>query len=121
MDASNLGTAQIQGDAIWLLGYLRSLSLLPSVVGPEQTTLRNGLLQTATFATADVSGLRAYEAAARSEPGYLDLTPPLTEPTHLLELARPVAVRGPFGKRRSASIIGIALDDPDGFFKALDR
>lgn len=105
--------------ALWLVGYLRSLSLLPSTVGPTTATIRNGLLESTSFDLADVTDLRGFTAAATGDPAYLGLTPPLTEPTHLLELAACVEVRGLFGRRKQARIIGIALDDPTEFEQAL--
>lgn len=97
---------------LWLIGDYRALRLRPSVVRGDVLELRLGLRWNARVPLASIRAVRRTGARppARSTPGYLEAVV-LGEPRHLIELAEPVEVLGPYGWRKRARLLGIRVDD----------
>jgi hypothetical protein len=97
---------------LWLLGDYRALVLRPTLLGPTALRLRIGTRWQLDVPLRDISAVRPYvPEGARSE-GFRRATV-LGPPTHTLLLRRPLSLEGPFGIRRMASSLGVAMDQAD--------
>jgi hypothetical protein len=102
---------------LWTLALYRSLSLRPVLIGGETVLLQVGFLWRAEFSRRQIREVRRFSAAntaGRKSASYLSLVV-LNKPQWLVELNGPVTVAGPFGRRKSVTRIGVAVDDGDGF------
>jgi hypothetical protein len=99
--------------AIWLVGAARAFGLRPVLVEGNEVIARSGMLWTVRVPLeliADVQGGSAeYELKM----------PPASEPNLVLRLARPVTAHGIYGMTRRVSSVALALDDREGFTRAL--
>ncbi len=104
---------------VWLLADYRALARRPTRVDARVLRLRFGLRWSLDLPLAHVRHVS-------------DLVPPGTDKRSVdlrlalpgarwlvVELAEPVPARGPYGVRRSVRTIGLALDDPEAFRRAL--
>lgn len=103
--------------AIWLVGDLQALRLRPSRLGTSHLHLRVGLRWTADLPLERIRSIRP------ARPGAL---PPDTvnvvvagDPDWILELDRPMEVRGPLGVRRRGSVLALQIDGDD-FARQMD-
>jgi hypothetical protein len=106
---------------LWTVALYRSLSLRPVLIGSETVLLQVGFLWCAEFSRRQIRETRRFSAADmadRKSAGYLSLVV-LNTPQWLVELKEPVIVAGPFGRRKSVTRIGVAVDDGDAFGAAL--
>ena len=106
---------------LWTVAFYRSLSLRPVMIGGETIVLQVGFLWRAEFSRRQIREVRRFSAADmadRKPAGYLSLVV-LNKPQWLVELNEPVMVAGPFGRRKSVTRIGVAVDDGDAFGAAL--
>lgn len=107
--------------AIWLTGFLRSLTLRPVTLDSSILTLRKGLLwdvQVPLTAIQSVEPAREEDRPARV-PGYQLITAG-QDPQLDIHLAQPLTAYGPYGLRRSVTRIAVATDAPEEFRKALE-
>lgn len=99
----------------------RSLALRPVLIGSESVLLQIGFLWRAEFRRGQIRQVRRFSAADMVDgkpAGYLSMVV-LTEPQWMIELNEPVVVRGPLGRRKAVTRIGVAVDDGDAFGAAL--
>ena len=97
---------------LWLIGDLRALVLRPIRVEDGKLLLRIGLRW-----EADIP-LRQIAAVERSAPQGLKLGV-LGSPNLALRLRAPAELHGPFGIRKTADVLLLQVDDPEGLERAL--
>jgi hypothetical protein len=101
---------------IWLIGLGRSLELRPVLIGPESLDLQYGLL----FALRVPRKMIAcFRRANSSDAVHAFVLPSRSQPDFVIDLARPLEGECLFGVRRRVRLIALAVDDPDGFERAL--
>lgn len=117
---------------VWLLGDYRALRQRPTTLhqhetmhGDETGTLlrvRLGLRWRVDVPLAQVEELRriTHPEALKGVEGYLNLGG-FDAPQRLLVLRAPVEAIGPYGLRRTVTLIGVRVDEPEGFTEALQR
>ena len=100
---------------IWLLGMSRALALRPILVGRGELVIRSGILWTIRVPLDRIVSIRAGGAASdlRLCPG--------SDPNLTIEFAEPVTALGMFGIRRRVTRVALAVDDPAGFQRSLER
>jgi len=106
---------------LWMVALRRSLALRPVLIGSESVLLQIGFLWRVEFRRSQMRAVRRFRAADIPDgkpAGYLRLVV-LNEPQWLIELHEPVVARGPFGRRKAVTSIGVAADDGDAFGEAL--
>lgn len=105
---------------IWIAGDWRASRLRPVTLEGDHVVVRAGLRWTAHVRLADVRAAAApdWRRTFGSEAGEVN-TALFGAPSVVLELDDEVPVVGPFGVRRRARRIGVALDDPDSFRDAV--
>jgi hypothetical protein len=99
--------------AVWMVAVARSLPLRPILVQDDALTVRCGILWTLRVPRLEISGARR-----AGLDGVFHL-PPASEPDVVLEFRHPQAARSMYGLRRKVTAVALALDDPEGFLKAL--
>ncbi len=107
----------LDGYALLLvLAMARSLRLRPILVGEHCVLLQSGNLWQMEIARDNIKSCRrmAGPAPARNTPGYLPLVV-INEPQWLIELHAPAIARGPYGRTRLVTRIGVAVDDSEAF------
>jgi hypothetical protein len=103
---------------IWLVGLARSIALRPVLVAPDHLDVRFGLLFRARVPRNLVAAVRPAERGDRASAA---LVPRRSEPNFCIELARPIDVEGPLGRRRTVTRIALAVDEGAEFANALQR
>jgi len=106
---------------VWAVALRRSLASRPFLIGAETVLLQIGSLWRVEFRRDQIRAVRRFPAPdfADGKPNdYLPLVV-LNEPQWLIELNGPVMARGPYGRRKVVTRIGVAVDDGDGFGAAL--
>ena len=104
---------------LWLVADWRATRNRPLAVGDDGLLVRVGLRWTARVpAEAVASARRARPGEALDGERTLSTALP-GPPDVVVELARPVAVAGPFGLDRTVTRLGLAVDEPDAFLAAL--
>jgi hypothetical protein len=116
-----LTAASIYGIA-WMLGDYQGVRLRPIVVADDALHLRTGLRWTASVPWDAVAALVPCRGTVppKGTPGWLRMTA-MGAPNLVLELARPVEARGPYGITRRADRISLALDDVARFRAVVER
>jgi hypothetical protein len=100
---------------LWVVALYRSLGLLPVLVGSETVELRVGFLWRAEFRRNQIGAVRRYTAGDK---GCVSLVV-MNQPQWVIEFTGPVTVCGPFGRKRTANCLAVAVDDGAGFGDAL--
>jgi hypothetical protein len=106
---------------VWIVGLRRSLRLQPILIDASTLMLRIGFLWRVDFTREQIAACRPVTSGkvpGRKEAGYLPLVI-INEPQWLIELAQPAIAHGLFGRRKSVTRIGVAVDDAEGFGEAL--
>lgn len=98
--------------ALWLIGDYRAAVLRPILINGDSLLIRAGLRYSAVIPVAQVRHLA--KKAPENVPDALSMVF-LGTPTHWISLSQAVTVEGPYGIRRSASVIGVAPDDISQF------
>jgi hypothetical protein len=101
---------------IWLIAIGRAARLRPILVGPETIHLRIGLMWEVKVPRDRIVTCRraGVPAPRRKEAGYLSMVV-LNEAQWVLELNEPVVAEGLYGRRRTVTRIGVAVDEPARF------
>jgi hypothetical protein len=95
---------------LWVIADAQAIRLHPVAVSGQVLHVRLGVRWRATIPLTEIVSVT--EIATVPE-GALNLA--LFEPTVLVTLRAPVAVRGLFGKRRLADRLALTIDDPEAF------
>lgn len=103
---------------VWLIGDAHALRLRATAFRDGALHVRVGLRWQGAVPVEAVERLLRVRGAVEKAPGLLIATP-FGDPTHLLELNRPVPLQGPYGITRTVTTLGLALDDGPGFEAAL--
>jgi hypothetical protein len=99
----------------WLVALYRSLALQPVLIGSEIVLLQVGFLWRAEFRRDQIRSVRRFSVGDSAD---LSLVV-INDPQWIIELTEPVVVYGPFGRRKDATRIAVAVDDGDAFGAAL--
>ncbi len=99
--------------ALWLLGDLRALVMRPIRVESGKLLVRIGLRWEADVPLGQIAAVERNPAATGLRLGVLG-TPNLA-----LRLRAPLRIEGPFGIRKTAELLLLQVDDPDGLAAAL--
>ncbi|MDB4949874.1 MAG: hypothetical protein JWM27_2523 [Gemmatimonadetes bacterium] len=101
---------------LWMIGDYQAVRLRPIKADGDALHLRVGLRWTASVPWDAVATLRDAHGAlpGKRERGWLRMTA-MGPPSAVLELRRPVKVRGPYGITRRVQRIGLAVDDAARF------
>jgi len=98
---------------VWLIAAARAFVMLPVLVHAGELVARGGMIWTVRV---PLETIRAVESGA----GQCDLKLPLAaEPNVVLRLAGPVTAHGMYGMTRRISSLALAVDDRNGFARAL--
>ena len=104
---------------LWTVALARSICLRPILVSGDRVVIRIGLLYEVEVPRAEIALCRrAVARDTRKGPGRLRAVV-LNEPQWVLELKSGVAVRGPFGRRRTVTSVALAVDQPGEFASEL--
>lgn len=105
---------------LWAIGLLRAARLRPFVLTNSALHLRFSLLWTVSIARENIVSMERINGPApdRRTPGYLQFVF-VNDTQWMLTLAEPVAVHGLYGRTRTVSRIGLALDDGETLAKTL--
>jgi hypothetical protein len=98
---------------VWLVAAARAFVLRPVLVEADELIARSGILWTVRIPLA---------AIAAVEPGGTDHAmklPPASQPNVILRLSRPVIAHGMYGLTRRISSLALAIDDRNGFERAI--
>jgi hypothetical protein len=100
---------------MWLIAIGRAARLRPILVSGEMVLLRIGLMWEIEIPHDRIVGCRRAEPGPRRKaPGYLS-TVVMNKPQWVVELSEPVVAKGLYGRRRTVTRIGVAVDDPGRF------
>ncbi len=107
---------------LWLLGDWRAVCLRPILVNKEALIVRIGLRWTVQAPFAAIASVRpeAAKPPSHKTPGYLSSILPGT-PQYLIALNPPIVAHGLYGRRRTITTLGLAVDDTASFEAALKR
>jgi hypothetical protein len=103
---------------IWMIGVARSISLRPSLAGPEYLDLKFGLLFRLRLRRGDIATVRP--ATAADAAGAVAI-PRRGEPNVCIELTRTAAAEGPFGTHKTVNRVVLAVDEDPDVLLALGR
>ncbi len=105
---------------LWLLGDWRAVCLRPILVEKDALIVRIGLRWTVQVPLAALASVRPVEAQppSRKTPGYLKALL-LGTPPYLIALNHPIVAHGLYGRRKTITMIGLAVDDTVSFEAAL--
>ena len=102
---------------VWMIRLRRSIDLQPIQIDDYRVVLQVGFLCRLEFPREHIVSCRRINAGSaphRKESGYLALVV-INEPQWLIELAEPTIAHGLYGRQKSVTRIGVAVDDADGF------
>jgi hypothetical protein len=100
---------------VWLVAIARSFVLRPVLVQAGELVARGGMMWTVRVPLAAIC---AVDPGASQHDLKL---PPASEPNVVLRLAKPVTAQGMYGMTRRVSILALAIDDRNGFVRALQH
>ena len=105
---------------LWLLGDWRAVCLRPILVEKDALIVRIGLRWTVQVPFVAIASVRPVEAQppSRKTPGYLKALL-LGIPPYLIALNHPIVAHGLYGRRKTITMIGLAVDDTVSFEAAL--
>ena len=103
---------------VWLLADAQAFRLEPVALRAERLDISVGVRWRASVPLAIIAKVDREPTA----PGFAhrNVTAP-AEQTVCLELTEPLKLKGPFGITRCVQSIGLSIDEPDAFIKALQR
>lgn len=105
--------------ALWLVADYQAARLNPVTRDGDTLVITCGLRGRARIPLSQVEEVRrVLSHPDRKVPGYASLVL-CGAPQVRLHLSAPVTVDGPFGLRRQARYVAVAVDDPEGFVKAV--
>jgi hypothetical protein len=101
---------------MWLIAIGRAAKLRPILVSGEMVLLRIGLIWEVKIARDRIVACRrsSVPVPRRKDPGYLS-TVVMNQPQWVIELSEPVVAKGLYGRRRTVTRIGVAVDEPARF------
>ncbi|MEM6326066.1 MAG: hypothetical protein AAF791_03015 [Bacteroidota bacterium] len=100
---------------LWLIADLRAMRARPIRLSADRLLIRCGLRWTAEVPVSQIVEVRRLTKGSYSgTAGFCDLTP-LGEARYAVVLTEPVTARGPFGITRSATRLGLDVDDRERF------
>ena len=111
---------------VWLLGDFRALRPRPATLHEGETgallCVRLGLRWRVDVPLDQIGELRRITRpeALKNVQGYLNLGG-LDAPQRLLVLRVPVQAVGPYGMRKTVTVVGLRVDEPDAFTAALQQ
>ena len=100
---------------LWLAGDYRAVVARPSLVDDDTLRLRVGLRWNTEIPRAAIRRISKLDPRQPEPTGSYVRATLLGRPHHLIELDRPIAVRGVYGWRRSVETIGVTVDDDAAF------
>jgi hypothetical protein len=103
---------------LWLVGDYRAMALRPAEHTGTGLILRCGLRWTVTIPFSDIDAVVPVSRADERREDFLSLSPG-RRPDLVLRLRTPTVLDGPYGIRKEAQFIGLALDEPARFLNAL--
>lgn len=103
---------------IWLVGDYRAMRYRPMRVQDGHISLRCGLRWQVDLTQAQIHAMIAPKRAIENRDDYLALTS-ATKPDLILALKTPETIDGPYGITRRAQYLGVSVDDPAGFQRAI--
>ncbi|HEY7159958.1 MAG TPA: hypothetical protein VH815_01810 [Acidobacteriota bacterium] len=98
---------------LWLVGDFHAIRLQPVLVTQDNIELRIGIRWKATIPISNVAGVDAGSGPPRNAKGYVRAS--VLGARVVLNLNQPVTVKGLFGMQRSASKIGLSIDEVEQF------
>jgi hypothetical protein len=104
----------------WIVGFYHAVRLQPIVLTPTHLYLRTGFLWRADIPLANIAAVDKPTAGGAQADSYLNASI-AGDPRLVLHLHAPVVVAGLFGRSRSASTIGISVDDESRLLGELNR
>jgi hypothetical protein len=111
--AAWIATASSAYLLLWVIADAQAIRLHPVAVSGQALQVRLGVRWRATIPLAEIASVTEISAVPE---GAMNLA--LFEPTVLVTLRSPVAVRGLLGKRRHADRLALTIDDPEAFAAA---
>jgi len=107
---------------LWLVAMVRSAALRPILVGADRVLFRVGFMCETEFSRDSVADCRRIAGAAppRKTKEYLRAVV-MNDPEWIIEFREPVMVQGLFGRQRSVTHIGLAVDNPAAFGTAMHK
>lgn len=115
-------TALSLSTIVWLIGDYRAIGARPVVLEADALLVRLGRRFQARVPLREIARVEApgwRDVPAKGSPGYLKLSGP-GSPNVLLTFVRPVEFTGPAGIRKSFTRVGLRLDQPADFLRALE-
>ncbi|MEM8599039.1 MAG: hypothetical protein AAGF99_03880 [Bacteroidota bacterium] len=109
---------------VWLLGDYRAMHQRPTTLHEDETEtllrVRLGLRWRVDVPLAEIDELRriTHAEALKGVEGYLNLGG-FDAPQRLLVLRAPIEAIGPYGLRKSVTLLGVRVDEPVAFTEAL--
>lgn len=101
---------------VWFIADWRATRLRPILLDADELRLRVGLRWTATVPRDRIAAVHR-KRPSTSEP-YVRASLPGTPPLWI-ELAEPIAAKGPYGIQKRARWISLSVDEPERFQQAL--
>jgi len=101
---------------LWIVGDYHALRLQPTVIDDVRARLRIGMRWRTEVV---LSGIEAVHRTDPNEPARTVKLAVFGRPDLWIQLKEPVEVQGLFGIRRTATLLGVAADDPEGLIRAL--
>lgn len=102
---------------IYFIGLLKSLRLKPVLAGEEGVRVRAGILIERFVAWDDVAAIRTVFTSEQVKSRTTENAALLAWPNLVVELARPIERKRPFGRTRRIEAIAFRLDDPAAFLR----
>lgn len=114
-----LSAATMYG-AVLLIAIARSFSLMPITVTHDGITLRAGILWKIEVRRDKIASILPASPPFpdRREPNYLAISV-MSEPQFIIETHEMVTAEGLYGRRKSTSLIGVAVDKPRELLEAI--
>jgi hypothetical protein len=100
---------------VWLIAQARAFVLRPVLVEGGELVVRSGMMWTTRVP------LQAIAAVEVGGPKCDLRVPPASQPTVTLRLSESVEAQGMYGMRRRVASIALAVDDREGFLRAVAR
>ena len=99
--------------AVWLMAMARAFVLRPVLVEGGELVVRGGMMWTVRVPLRAIAAIESGGAKCGLR------VPPASQPNVALRLSEAVTARGMYGMTRQVSSIALAVDDRDGFVRAL--
>ena len=100
---------------VWVFGDLNAARAMPSRINDRGIVVRTGLRWRAEIPWSDIV------AVSRTRPAETGVSTALFgDPSLWLESRAPVRIQGPFGITRTTRLVGLAIEDVDGFIARVE-